>query len=106
MKTQARLRIKGDVIGVGFRAWTKIQARRLGITGWIRNVHSSPEIYGRQGGVEALIQGEGEAVNTLMEIVKTGSPISRVDSVDILHVETFEEFDDFTILKSVASSFD
>ena len=38
MLKQVHLYIKGSVIGVGFRAWTKIQAKIVGVTGWVRNV--------------------------------------------------------------------
>ncbi|MBI2641851.1 acylphosphatase, partial [Candidatus Roizmanbacteria bacterium] len=59
---QARIYVKGDVIGIGFRAWTKIQAKIVGIMGWVKNVYDKPEIYGVQGGVEAVFQGDEEKI--------------------------------------------
>lgn len=92
MLKQAHLYIKGDVIGVGFRAWTKIQAKIIGITGWIRNNFD-------HGGVETLIQGDEEKVNQIMEILKRGSPVSRVEEVEIIWQEPKEIFDEFKIVK-------
>ncbi len=99
MLKQVRLYIKGDVIGIGFRAWTKIQAKIVGINGWVRNVYDKPEIYGPGGGVEALIQGEEEKVNKMLELLKEGPPISRVDDIEILWEEPKEMFEGFEIRK-------
>ncbi|MFH0773114.1 MAG: acylphosphatase, partial [bacterium] len=43
---QVHVYIKGDVIGVGFRAWTKIQAKIIGVNGWVRNVFEHPNKFG------------------------------------------------------------
>jgi acylphosphatase len=42
-----RVRISGQVQGVGFRAWTEQRATALNLSGWVRNTES--------GDVEALI---------------------------------------------------
>ena len=99
MLKQVRLYIKGDVIGVGFRAWTKIQAKIMGISGWVRNVYDRPEIFGVGGGVEALIQAEEEEINKMLELLKKGPPISRVDEVEILWETPKEMFEGFEIKK-------
>jgi len=99
MVKQARLYIKGDVIGVGFRAWTKIQAKILGISGWVRNVYDKPEIFGVSGGVEALIQGEEEKLEKMIELLKQGPPVSCVEEVEIFWETPKENFDSFEIRK-------
>lgn len=91
MLKQAHLFIKGDVIGVGFRAWTKIQAKISGITGWVRN--------NSEGYVEALIQGEQQKVDQIIELIKKGPPVSHVSDVQIFWQEAKEIFDDFKIIK-------
>ena len=96
---QVHLYIKGDVIGVGFRAWTKIQAKIIGVSGWVRNVYDRPEIYGVGGGVETVIQGEEEKVNKTLNLVRRGPPVSRVDDVEIFWEEPKEMFDMFEIRK-------
>jgi len=99
MVKQAHLYIKGDVIGVGFRAWTKIQAKILGVCGWVRNVYDKPEIFGVSGGVEVLIQGEQEKLEKMIELLKQGSPVSRVEDVEIFWQTPKENFDGFEIRK-------
>lgn len=97
MLKQARLYIKGDVIGVGFRAWTKIQAKINNVSGWVRNVYDRPEVFGVGGGVEALIQGEEENVNAMVELLKKGPSVSRVDEVEIIWEDPREVFGGFEI---------
>ena len=96
---QVRLFIKGDVIGVGFRAWSKMQAKYKGVTGWTRNVHDDPAVFGPQGGVEIVAQAEEKPLGDFIEKIKEGSPVSRVDNVEILLEEPGEIFDSFDIIK-------
>jgi len=91
MLKQVHLYIKGDVIGVGFRAWTKIQAKIIGVNGWVRN-H-------QEGFVEAQIQGEEEKVKQIIELIKKGPPVSHVSEVQIFYQEPKEIFDQFEIKK-------
>ncbi|MFA5770604.1 MAG: acylphosphatase [Patescibacteria group bacterium] len=91
MLKQVHLYIKGDVIGVGFRAWTKIQAKIIGVTGWVRNVDSD--------WIEAQIQGEEEKVKQIIELIKKGPPISHISDVQIFFQEPKEIFDNFKIVK-------
>lgn len=99
MLKQIHLYIKGDVIGIGFRAWTKIQAKIIGVNGWVRNVYDKPEVFEPGGGVEAVIQGEEVKVNKIVEVVKQGSPVSRVDDVEVMWEEPKEMFEGFEIRK-------
>jgi acylphosphatase len=99
MIKQVHLYIKGDVIGVGFRAWTKIQAKILGVSGWVRNVYDKPEIFGVYGGVEAVIQGDEEKVEKMIELLKQGPKVSRVSEVEIFWETPKENFDGFEIIK-------
>ena len=99
MLKQIHLYIKGDVVGVGFRAWTAIQAKINSVTGWVKNTFNKPEVFGSSGGVEALLQGENDNVNNLLEIIKKGSPVSRVEDVEIFWQEPKEVFENFKIVK-------
>lgn len=99
MLKQAHLYIKGDVIGVGFRAWTKIQAKIFGVTGWVKNNFDHPDVFGPGGGVEAQIQGEEDKLTTFLEVVKKGPPVSHVNNTEILWQEPTEIFDDFKIVR-------
>ena len=91
MLKQVHLYIKGDVVGVGFRAWTKIQAKIIAVTGWVRN--------SMDDGVEAQIQGEEEKVKQIVELIKKGPPVSHVAEVEVFWQEPKEVFDQFEIKK-------
>ncbi len=99
MLKQVHVYIKGDVIGVGFRAWTKIQAKVHSVNGWVRNCFEKSDVFGPGGGVEALFQGEEENVHKIIEVVKRGPPVSRVDNVEILWQESKEVYEGFEIVK-------
>ena len=72
---QARVLISGQVQGVSFRFFTKQLADSLSVTGWVRNR--------RDGSVEAMIQGAPEALGAMIEWVRTGPELARVDRVEI-----------------------
>jgi len=99
MLKQARLYIKGDVIGVGFRAWTKIQSKLFDIKGWVRNSFDREDLFGPQGGVEALVQGEESTLDPFIDKVREGPPISRVEDIEIIWETPKKIFDSFEIIK-------
>ena len=77
---KAHLIISGKVQGVYFRAETQRAALRLGVTGWVRNKND--------GTVEADVEGDKKDVMALIDWCKGGSPLSRVDTVDV----TWEDY--------------
>jgi acylphosphatase len=97
MLKQAQLYIKGDVIGVGFRAWTKIQAKIIGVCGWVKNVYDRPDIFGPAGGVEVLIQAEEKKVKKMIELLKQGPPVSYIEKVEVFWNDPKEIFETFEI---------
>jgi acylphosphatase len=100
MLKQAHLFVKGDVIGVGFRAWTKIQTKQLAITGWVRNVFNREDVFGKHGGVEVVVQGDEKDVERMIEAIKNGPPIARIDAVEVISQDAKEVFESFEIRKS------
>jgi acylphosphatase len=66
--------IRGQVQGVGFRAWTEAMADRCGLQGWVRNR--------RDGSVEALFAGPQEQVAAMIELCRIGPLGARVGSID------------------------
>lgn len=68
-----RCLVGGRVQGVFFRASTREQAVRLGVTGFARNL---PD-----GQVEVLACGEPQAVNQLKEWLRVGPPQASVTVV-------------------------
>jgi acylphosphatase len=99
MLKQARLYIGGDVIGVGFRAWTKIQAKIIGVVGWVKNSFNKPGVFGPGGGVETVIQGEKNNVNKMVEVLKIGPSVSRIEEIEIYWQDPKENFENFEILE-------
>jgi len=78
---KARLIIKGNVHGVGFRVWAGLFARRLGVGGLVRNL---PD-----GSVESFVEGSKQAVE---EFVRRISVKGVSDDPLSLHVEEVEVF--------------
>jgi acylphosphatase len=66
--------VSGRVQGVGFRAWTQYTALERGLTGWVRNR--------RDGSVEALFVGSGDAVAAMIAACHHGPRGSQIDGVD------------------------
>ena len=85
----AHLLITGFVQGVGYRQFVKRQARRLDLTGWVRNL---PD-----GSVEAIVSGPKEKIEELIKHCRKGPFLSEVHNVTISWDETGEEFEGFTI---------
>ena len=69
--------VQGKVQGVGFRAATVRQAHLLKLGGWVRNL---PD-----GRVEALLQGDRNAIDRMLSWLLRGPPLARV--VDVAHEE-------------------
>jgi acylphosphatase len=69
-KVRAHVLIEGDVQGVGFRASAWRVAQRLGVTGWVRNIFD--------GRVEALIEGEKDKVEKMIDWCNKGPPGAQV----------------------------
>ena len=67
------LLITGRVQGVGFREWLANEARRLGLSGWVRNVG--------QDAVEALIAGDTVAVEECLRLCRRGPRAAIVETI-------------------------
>ena len=75
MPVALQLRVTGLVQGVFFRAWARDEAQALGVSGWIRNCSD--------GSVEALLEGEAEAIEELIDLLREGPPGAQVEDVEI-----------------------
>ncbi|MBI5741693.1 MAG: acylphosphatase [Nitrospirae bacterium] len=71
---RVHLIIKGYVQGVFFRASTRDTAFRLGLTGWVRNLHD--------GNVEAVFEGPVEKVMQAVQWCQRGPVGARVLKVE------------------------
>ena len=88
-----RLLVHGRVQGVGYRYEMLLAARRLGITGWVRNRND--------GSVEALIQGTANSVEQLITWAHRGPHAALVQRLQTLHPESEEIYSDFRQLPTV-----
>lgn len=67
------VRVVGMVQGIGFRWFVRERARRLGISGWVRNL--------ADGSVEVAAAGDPEQLRLLREELTRGPSGARVDAV-------------------------
>lgn len=65
--------VTGRVQGVSFRMYALQEARRLGVTGWVRN---EPD-----GSVAGHFEGTPEAVGSLVDWCRSGPSYARVERV-------------------------
>jgi acylphosphatase len=70
-----RLRITGQVQGVGYRLWMTRTAASLGLRGWVRNR--------MDGSVEARVTGAPEAVAAMIEASRRGPLGAQVGDVSV-----------------------
>jgi acylphosphatase len=83
-----RVVVHGFVQGVFFRDTVRNRARAVSVAGWVRN--------NRDGTVEAVFEGEPEAVERLVAFCREGPPGARVDQVEVI-AEELESLSGFQI---------
>ena len=86
-KTRAHVFVSGIVQGVLFRQKTLEFARSINVDGWVRNL--------TDGRVEAVFEGEEEAVAELVEFCRHGPPRAMVTGVDVSWEPYSGEFRNF-----------
>jgi len=67
--------ISGTVQGVSYRVWTRGEAMRLGLTGWVRNEGD--------GSVTVLIAGADAAVTAIIDRLWQGPRGALVSNVEV-----------------------
>ena len=89
MNVRAHVFVNGEVQGVFFRSRIRQEAETRNVRGWVRNL---PD-----GRVEAVFEGEEEAVRALIGFCKRGPPGATVTNADIKWESYRDEFADFKI---------
>ena len=89
-ETRVHVFVSGMVQGVFFRQGTKERAQKFGVTGWVRNLED--------GRVEAVFEGEKNAVDNLVRYCHHGTSSTRVDKVEINYEKFTGEFKNFATL--------
>jgi acylphosphatase len=86
MQKTIELIIIGKVQGVWFRHHTREAATLIGVKGTVENL--------KDGTVRIVATGSEEQLDRLIAWCKKGSPLSRVDDIDIRTI-TFTHFESF-----------
>ena len=89
MKETVKLKINGRVQGVGFRYWVKVQAQRLKINGYAKNL--------ADGSVEILASGKKTKIKELEKICNQGPSNAFVESVNLQIKKNYICFEGFNI---------
>jgi acylphosphatase len=89
MNIRAHVYISGYVQGVFFRACTKDEALKLGITGWVRNL--------ADGRVEAVFEGDEAEVKKIISWCHKGPPGASVRDVEVNYEDYTGQFHTFEI---------
>jgi acylphosphatase len=67
--------VHGRVQGVGFRAFTQLEAQRLGLRGWVANQWD--------GTVRVVAEGPDDALHRLVAWLRRGPPAAFVEKLDV-----------------------
>jgi acylphosphatase len=86
---RVHIKIEGGVQGVYFRASAVNQAKRLGVTGWVRNCHD--------GSVELVAEGSRPQLEELANWCHQGPAGAVVKQVHVEWKEARDEFPEFRI---------
>jgi len=91
MSTNKRVRliVRGYVQGVGFRWFTVRTAKRLALTGWVRN--------NSDGSVETVAEGPENSINTFIKELRIGPMSANVKDIDILREDFTGKFTTFSL---------
>ena len=84
---RVRITASGTVQGVFFRAAASDEARRLGLTGWVRNTDDND--------VEAEAQGDEQAVDRFVEFCRAGPGNAQVDHLTVDDLDVVADETDF-----------
>jgi acylphosphatase len=82
--------ITGRVQGVSYRVWARAEARKLGLSGWVRNEED--------GSVTALLIGLDTAVAAMVGRLRHGPPGASVTNVVSREAPLQDEPAGFTIV--------
>jgi acylphosphatase len=81
--------VSGKVQGVGFRAYVQHSAKKLGLSGWVRNVGYSQ--------VETIAEGNPEILKRFVEVLRSGPRRGRVDDLSLRWEDPLGDFKDFDL---------
>lgn len=86
---RVRIFVTGKVQGVFFRQALKVMAKKNDILGWVRNL--------KDGRVEAVLEGNEDGLDRIIEWAHGGPANARVEDVEIRNEEPLGEFTTFDV---------
>ena len=86
---RAKLVITGLVQGVGFRSYTRNNAKSLGLKGFVRNR--------KDGKLEVVIEGYEKQIDDLLDLMHKGPFHSQVENIEVIWEDPTNSFKDFTV---------
>lgn len=81
--------VDGRVQGVGFRYFSQLEASKLNLTGWVKNLIDQR--------VEIEVQGSEENICKFISSIKKGNTFSRVDDIAITKIPIISDEKKYTI---------
>ncbi len=87
----AEILVTGKVQGVWYRDFVLKNAIALNLSGWVRN--------NSDGTVSATVEGEEEIINQLIDKIKIGSRLSKVEDVTVNWQPFENKFNSFKIIR-------
>ena len=84
--------VSGKVQGVGFRAFVQMQANSRALHGWVRNR--------AEGEVELEVEGPQASVQTFLQALHKGPPLSQVLQVMVDWKDPNRQTEGFKILRT------
>jgi len=87
-RARAHIIVRGKVQGVFFRHYTKKEADKIGITGWVKNTDNA---------VEITAEGDKTKLREFIIRCQKGSPLAKVEKVDYNWEDYTGKFDRFFI---------
>lgn len=83
-KVRKHIIFYGRVQGVGFRYYSVYKSRKLGLTGWVRNLYD--------GTVEMEVQGEQQVIDQLIVFLQNQRFI-MIEDMDIKKIPVVDDHD-------------
>ncbi len=90
VKSGAKIVVSGTVQGIFFKNFTKENADKLKLKGFIRSLES--------GEIEVIVEGEKENISKLVEILKTGPAYSQIRNIKTEEKKWSGDLKDFKVL--------
>lgn len=89
MDARAHIIVSGMVQGVGYRFFVSRAARRMKLTGWVKNLLN--------GEVEIEVEGPKGLIESLIKELPSGNPSAVVRNVEVDWQKPIGKYDDFDI---------